>query len=85
MKRLYVLLLTFFTIMTLVGCSEEVPENSTAVGIPAKIVRREGIRVDDLDQIHIPDPVAQEIARLEARLCELSEQLEKIKDQPSKK
>ena len=31
MKRLYVLLLTFFTIMTLVGCSEEVPENSTTV------------------------------------------------------
>ncbi len=47
----------------------EVPENCTAVGIPAKIVKRNNVRVaDDLDQIHIPDPVAQEIARLEERI-----------------
>lgn len=50
---------------------EEIPESCTAVGIPAKIVKREGVRVDDLDQVHIPDPVAQEIDRLEARLAEL--------------
>ena len=55
---------------------EEIPENCTAVGMPAKIVRREGLRVeDDLDQIHIPDPVAQEIRRLEAKLSEMEEQL----------
>ena len=55
---------------------EEMPENCTAVGIPAKIVRREGVRVEnDLDQIHIPDPVAQEIHRLEAKLSEMEEQL----------
>ncbi|MBE6553913.1 MAG: serine O-acetyltransferase [Ruminococcaceae bacterium] len=42
-----------------------VPENSTAVGIPAKVVRRDGVRVrNDLDQVHIPDPVAQELSRL---------------------
>lgn len=47
----------------------EVPENSTAVGIPAKVVKRNNRRVaDDLDQIHIPDPVAQEILRLEERI-----------------
>jgi len=49
---------------------EEVPENSTAVGIPAKVVRRHGRKVDDLDQVHIPDPVAQEIKRIEAKLDE---------------
>lgn len=38
---------------------EEVPPNSTAVGVPASIVRRDGMRVQDLDQVHIPDPVAQ--------------------------
>ena len=44
-----------------------VPDNSTAVGIPAKVVKRDGMRVrNDLDQVHIPDPVAQELARLEA-------------------
>ncbi len=58
---------------------EEIPENCTAVGIPAKIVRREGVRVDDLDQIHIPDPVAQELHRLEEKLAELEEQLAAIK------
>ena len=52
----------------------EVPENCTAVGIPAKVVKRNNKRVaDDLDHIHIPDPVAQEIARLEARIKELEE------------
>ena len=49
----------------------EIPDNCTAVGIPAKVVRREGVKVDDLDQIHIPDPVAQQISRLEQRLAEL--------------
>ena len=47
---------------------EEVPENSTAVGIPARVVRRHGRKPDDLDQVHIPDPVAQELARIEKKL-----------------
>ncbi|MBQ1982880.1 MAG: serine O-acetyltransferase [Clostridia bacterium] len=52
---------------------KEVPENSTAVGIPARVVRRHGRKVDemdrvDLDQVHIPDPVAQELSRLERKL-----------------
>ncbi len=42
---------------------EEVPPNSTVVGIPARVVRQNGERVA-LDQIHIPDPVQQEIDRL---------------------
>lgn len=58
---------------------EEIPDNCTAVGIPAKIVRREGVKVDDLDQVHIPDPVAQEIRRLENKLSELECELERIK------
>ena len=49
---------------------EEVPANSTAVGIPARVVRRHGRRVDDLDQVHIPDPVAQELSRIEKKLDE---------------
>ena len=59
---------------------EEIPENCTAVGIPAKIVRREGVRVNnDLDQIHIPDPVAQELRRLEDKLSALESELATIK------
>ena len=53
--------------------------NSTAVGIPARVVRQEGRRVDDLDQIHIPDPVAQEISRLEGKLDELSREIDRLR------
>ncbi len=52
---------------------KEVPPDCTAVGIPAKVVRRGDTKVpqSDLDQIHIPDPIAQEIKRLEERIAEL--------------
>lgn len=64
---------------------KEIPENCTAVGIPAKVVRREGIKVEDaLDQVHIPDPVAQEIRRLEERINALEEELRK-KEESNKK
>ena len=55
---------------------EEIPPDCTAVGVPAHVVRRNGIRVDDLDQVHIPDPVAQELCRLEHQLSQLRKQLE---------
>ena len=55
---------------------KEIPSESTAVGIPAKIVRRAGVKVTDpLDQIHIPDPVAQEIRRLENKIEKLERTL----------
>ena len=60
----------------------EVPENSTAVGIPAKVVRRGGVKVQaDLDQIHIPDPVAQEFGKLREELRGLQEQIDKLDKQ----
>jgi serine O-acetyltransferase len=53
---------------------KEIPDDATAVGVPARVVRQQGRRVsDDVDQVHIPDPVAQEIARLEARIKELEQ------------
>jgi len=56
-----------------------VPENSTAVGIPAKVVKKDGVRVQvDLDQVHIPDPVAQELSRLNEKLNEVSKALEEL-------
>ena len=58
----------------------EVPENSTAVGIPAKVVRRDGVKVkNDLDQVHIPDPVALELKRINAELEQLREIAEEWK------
>ncbi len=52
---------------------EEVPENSTAVGIPARVVRRGNQKIPAFDQVHIPDPVSQELCKLLHRI----EQLEK--------
>lgn len=63
----------------------EIPANSTAAGIPARVVKRNGRRVDDLDQIHIPDPVSQEICRLERKLEQLSAELEELKPKKKKK
>lgn len=54
----------------------EIPSNCTAVGVPAKIVRRNGKRVDYLDQVHIPDPVSQEFAKLEQQIYLLQKKLD---------
>ncbi len=65
---------------------EEIPDNCTAVGIPAKIVKREGVKIaNDLDQVNIPDPVAQEIARLENKLSALENELDQIKNAKKKR
>lgn len=54
---------------------DAIPDNSTAVGVPARVVRRNGAKIVDLDQVHIPDPVAQELCRLEHRIEQPEEQL----------
>ena len=58
----------------------DVPENCTAVGVPAKVVIRSGIKVEkdpiDLDQVHIPDPMSDEIRRINSRLSELEAMLD---------
>ncbi len=56
---------------------EEIPPNSTAVGSPARIVRREGMRIDSiLDQVHVPDPIAQQLCRIENKLNKLEKNSE---------
>ena len=58
----------------------EVPENSTAVGIPAKVVRKSGEKVisQDLDQVHIPDPIDNEIKNIRQRISELEKMAQEI-------
>ncbi len=59
---------------------EEVPPNCTAVGVPARIVKRGGKRVcADLDQVHIPDPVAQELCAHLIRIEKLEKELSEIR------
>ena len=58
---------------------EEIPPDCTAVGVPAKVVRVAGERVDytsTIDQVHITDPVEQEINELRRKLELLEKRLE---------
>lgn len=57
---------------------KDVEPNSTVVGVPGMMVRLDGERVDDLDQVNLPDPVltlimenARKIEELEAKIDEL--------------
>ena len=57
---------------------DAVPDNATAVGVPARIVRVGGKRVMDnstLDQIHVADPVAQEMCRMRLEIERLHGEL----------
>ncbi len=45
-----------------------IPDGATAVGVPARIVRIHGVKTEQLDQVHIPDPIAQEFCRLRAEI-----------------
>ena len=60
---------------------EEVPPDSTFVGVPARVVKRDGVKVKPLDQIHIPDPVAQEICRLEVKIAAMQIQVDKLREE----
>lgn len=57
----------------------EIPENATAVGVPARIVRINGERPEFLDQIHYSDPVALELCRMQYEIETLQKEVEKLK------
>ena len=58
---------------------EEVPPNCTVVGVPARIVRQNGQKIDQLDQIDIPDPVKQQLNEMSCRITELEKRLSEAK------
>ena len=59
----------------------EVEPNSTCVGVPARIVKRGNDRViDNLDHIHIPDPISQEFCRMLARIEALEKELSELRE-----
>ncbi len=69
---------------------EPLEENSTAVGVPARVVRKNGVKPPqyDMDQVHTPDPLSQEICRLvmkiealERRILELEREKELLEEE----
>jgi len=55
---------------------KEVPPNSTAVGVPARIVRVDGMKtnyVGNVDQISVIDPIANELICLHDQINALLE------------
>lgn len=62
---------------------KDVPPNSTAVGVPAKVVKQNGVKVapsNDLDQIHIPDPVQQEFDKRESEITDFHQQIDELSE-----
>ena len=60
---------------------KDVEPNCTVVGVPGEVVRIDGERVDDLDQINIPDPLMNLIRENQAEIEKLKEEIEKLKEQ----
>lgn len=58
----------------------EVPPNSTVVGVPGRIVRRDNVRLpqQDLDQIHLPDPVKMDIQSLRKEHAQLKKDVQSL-------
>ena len=72
---------------------EEVPPNCTVVGVPGRIVKRENRKVprSDMDQIHLPDPVLEDIRTLQkenealkSKLQRMEYQLQEIREEKEK-
>lgn len=59
---------------------EEVPPNCTVVGVPGRVVRQnnEKVPISDMDQIHLPDPVKEDISVLQRENSELVNRLLKL-------
>ncbi|MGI6255085.1 MAG: serine O-acetyltransferase EpsC [Acutalibacter sp.] len=61
---------------------DAVPPDATAVGVPARVVRIGGKKVEhpsqQLDQIHVADPVSMELCRLRGEMERLEKRLKNL-------
>jgi serine O-acetyltransferase len=62
---------------------EEVPPNSTVVGVPGRVVKRNNMHFpqEELDQTHLPDPVLEELSYLELCNDRLSQRLKELEEE----
>ena len=64
---------------------EEVPPNSTVVGVPGRAVKRNNQSVprEDMDQIDLPNPVLEDIQRLQHNNEELQKRIKDLEEELS--
>lgn len=65
---------------------EEVPPNCTVVGVPGRVVRRDNVAIprDTLDQVHLPDPVKDEIILLQQETAKLQDRIARLEEEKQK-
>lgn len=56
---------------------EDVPPNSTVVGVPGRVARREGRRIAgvNIDYCHLPDPLTQALDRIQHEIDKIENEL----------
>jgi serine O-acetyltransferase len=58
----------------------EIPPNSTVVGIPGRIVKRNGMKIGDrLDHTNLPDPLIETFRYMQKEINELKAEIESLK------
>lgn len=64
---------------------EEVPPNSTVVGVPGRVVKRNNQSVprEDMNQIDLPNPVLEDIQRLQYNNEELQKRIKDLEEELS--
>lgn len=60
---------------------QEVPPNSTVVGVPGRVVKRDNVKIPrmDMDQVTLPDPILNDINQLKQENKELKEEISLLK------
>jgi len=66
--------------------TKDVPQNCTVVGIPGRVVKREGVPVPKIDLRHdeLPDPLRDALRTVSEKLSELDRRLSLLEDQLKK-
>ncbi len=56
---------------------KEVPPNSTVVGVPGHVVKRDLVKHPrmDMDQVHLPDPVESDLEKLQGEITRIKQEL----------
>lgn len=60
---------------------KDVPANCTVVGIPGRVVKQDGKRVQEkLDHHKLPDPITERLDNLQSEIDSLKEEMKQIKE-----